>query len=192
MSTRLNSNFIKLYKWILQHYIETKGIDTKKSTYYIIPGIISSKTGSINWHWSQEIGYLWRGEGQWVRKRGFWGNILFPDVYAGCNYLYMFLCDILLKLHIKMEGTFCFKNWFFSNWNTYWFPLHKTSLQIKQMQITKKLFRTSFLRSLRTKLQARKRNAEFPKDGEARLSHQQNRQLNDHQLLKTSKTYRGR
>ena len=61
----------------------------------------------------------------------------------------------------------------------------------KQMQITKKLFRTSFLRNLRTNPQAHKRNAGFPKDGEARLSHQQNRQLNDHQLLKISKTYRG-
>ena len=61
----------------------------------------------------------------------------------------------------------------------------------KQMQIIKKLFRTSFLRSLRTNPQAHKRNAGFPKDGEARLAHQQNRQLNDHQLLKTSKTSRG-
>ena len=109
MSTRLNSKFIKLYKWILQHYIETKGTDTKKSTYYIIPGIISSKTGSINWHWSQEIGYLWRGEGQWVKdtQRDFWGNILFPDVYADYNYLYMFLCDhkylILLFIYLGVE-----------------------------------------------------------------------------------------
>lgn len=139
MSTRLNSNFIKLYKWILQHHIETKETNTKKSTYYIIPGIISSKTGSSNWHWSQETGYLWRGEGQWVKdtQRGFWDNILFPDVYAGCNYLYTFLCDILLKLHIKMEGTFCFKNWLFSNWNTYWFPSHKTSLQINKCRSLK-------------------------------------------------------
>ena len=60
---------------------------------------------------SQETDYLWKEEKavSEMYTRGFWSHVLFLNVCAGYNYLYTFLCVILLKLDTKVKETFSWK-----------------------------------------------------------------------------------
>lgn len=129
-----NCGFTQQCGRISQHKINQKGTNTHTHTQRCIlyNSIIISKTSRI--YPMLEARRLITSEKRKravseMYTRGFWSHVLFLNVCAGYNYLYTFLCVILLKLDTKVKETFSWKTDYSFQTEIPHDSLHRTFLQ---------------------------------------------------------------